>query len=262
MSVEHVRKIQAPAEIDRSDMHNVPGVYRYDDDNVTVISQPTFKETLEAIEDQRPTFATIVTPELSLLDDAEFEDFSVERQKQDDMIKLLSERFRQLKDVSYDSGNIIMMGAPVPSAAAKGRYNNGVVTALNGSIVHTQRKNEPGPYEEALGWFEYGDDPNRYHKVGATALICSELLLAVLKLDEKVKADTERLLVPAAWGVTSTMPEAIERHGSVDQYNQYMLDTSAKLAALSLPKLNSVYVADRPVDGNAPQIGRLKIDRQ
>ena len=261
MSVENIRKIQTSLDVDRTDIHDSHGVYRYDDDNITVISQPTFKDTLEAIEDQRPTFATIVTPELSLLDNAEFEDFSKERQSREDTIKLLSERFRRLKDVSYDSGNIIMMGAPVSSIAAKGSYNNGVVTALNGSIVHTQRKNEPGPHEEALGWFEYQDDPNRYNKMGSTALICSELLLAVLKLDDTVKANTERLLVPAAWGVTSTTPEAVERHGGVDEYNQYMLDTSAKLAALSLPNLNSVYIADRPVNGNKPQIGRLKIDR-
>lgn len=203
MSVENIRKIQTSLDVDRTDIHDSHGVYRYDDDNITVISQPTFKDTLEAIEDQRPTFATIVTPELSLLDNAEFEDFSKERQSREDTIKLLSERFRRLKDVSYDSGNIIMMGAPVSSIAAKGSYNNGVVTALNGSIVHTQRKNEPGPHEEALGWFEYQDDPNRYNKMGSTALICSELLLAVLKLDDTVKANTERLLVPAAWGVTS-----------------------------------------------------------
>lgn len=244
---------------DHSEMHYTHGVFHYPEDNITVVTQPTFEDTLQAIADQPANNTTIVTPELALLNDDEFHDFSIEKQT-DAMLKTLNERFCRLKGVSYDTSNAIMIGAPLQSPTRTG-YNNGAAVFQYGSTTHLQRKKHPGPYEEELGWFEYGADQNPYHKLGATGLICSELIFAIA-LEKKLRNNTDKILMPAAWGVPSMTPETAAAYGTTDQYNQYTLDTAASMAAEDLPNLKSIYIADRVVDGGAPQSGKINIARK
>lgn len=244
---------------DHSEMHYEHGVFHYPDDNITVVSQPSFEDTLEAIADQRSNNTMIITPELALLNDDEFHDFSPEKQT-DAMLKTLNERFCRLKGVSYDTTNTIMMGAPLQSPTRTG-FNNGAAVFQYGSTAHLQRKKHPGPYEESLGWFEYNADQNPYHRLGATGLICSELIFAI-SLERKVRDETEKVLMPAAWGVPSMTPEAAAQYGTVDEYNQYTLDRVASMAAEDLPKLKNIYIADRIVDGGVPQSGKIDIVRK
>lgn len=244
---------------DHSEMHYTHGVFHYPEDNITIVSQGSFEDTLEAIADQPSKNTTIVTPELALLNDDEFHDFSVEKQT-NAMLKSLNERFCRLKGVSYDTSNTIMMGAPLQSPTRTG-YNNGAAVFQHGSTAHLQRKKYPGPYEEGLGWFEYTADQNPYHRLGATGLICSELIFA-LALEKKLRDTTDKVLMPAAWGVPSMTPEAVTQYGSIDNYNQYTLDTVASMAAEDLPNLKSIYIADRVVDGGVPQSGKISIVRK
>lgn len=250
--------IPAPVSIDRTEIEREHGAYVFDDDKVTIISQPTVEHTLASVAAQPDSNSLVVTPELSLLDDHELADFSSERQRSDEMIRLLTERFDALKDISKTTTNTIMMGAPVLSS--RGSFNNGVIVAEEGEIIHTQRKVYPSPQEEMLGWFEYSDAPHRYQRLGRAVLICSELPYASkLSPLERVMADT--LLVPAAWGIPSMSPEAYARHGGRDGYHQYTLDSAVRMAAEEMPRLKQVYVADRSIAGSVPQIGRLTIER-
>lgn len=243
--------------IDRSDMHDDHGVYEYNDDNITVISQPDFDSTLEAIADQPSNDTTILTPELAMLNDDEVANFLMSDQYRDRFYDNIYHRFMQLKRATKDSTNTILMGTPTRT---RGTDHNSLQTIYGGKLVHTQNKSFMGPYERSLNVFEEDRTPDNYHRLGATAIICSELI-AVNRLTSDLRDDTDKLLMSATWGVPTTTPAALKNFDTVDDYNADNLDRSVTMATRGLPNLRKLYVADRPMGESKQQTGRIKIDR-
>lgn len=243
--------------VDRTDVYNDYGVYQFNDDNVTIVTQPDFDSTLEAIADQPANQTTILTPELAVLNDDELANFLLSSKYRNKFYKEIHSRFKRLKQATKDSNNTILMGSPTRS---QGKNHNSLQVVAGGNIVQTQNKSAMGPYESSLQVFEEDKNPAIYHRLGATAIICSELIYA-RRLTDDIKSNTNKLLMSAAWGVPTTTPNALKRFDSLDDYNADNLNRSAAWAAKSLPNLESLYIADRPMGESKQQTGRLKIKR-
>lgn len=238
------------------DIHNEPGAYHYEDDNVTVVSEDNYEAVLETVGNLPNDGRTVVTPELSMLNGEELADLQ-NFMKQFFTPIQLHRRMEQLLEATQGSENTVLVGAPI--ASQQYGYNNGLYVARDGEMIQKQRKTLPGFFEKKSGIFTYEDQPNRYSdSMGAVAVICSELPMAYGLAAIEKQAKT--MYVPAAWGVEPMTAIDANKHKSVDDYNKYTLDASVRMAAQEAPNLETIYIADRPMSG-APQVGKIEIQR-
>lgn len=240
----------------RSEVHNTLGVFEFPDDNITIISQPTIADTLAAVREQPAHGTTILTPELSLLETKELRNFTPEYQRHPETVRRIGERVSQLLDLSKETNNTILAGVPLASSKS-GMQSNGLIATRHGAIIRQQHKVSPSLYELKVNHFCYNTPANRYHEMGRTAMICSELIFAGM-LDSRLRQDTTDVLMPAAWSVPTISPETAATFPTLDAYYQDALTESVAWSTQFFPNLNHVYVADRPLDAK-PQNGRFSV---
>lgn len=240
-----------------SEIHSDFGAYHFDEDNVTVVSEPEYKKLVDTVSDLPDDGRTVITPELAMLDDHELKDAKNFLKSPLGFLQLHN-RLGQLLEASQGSSNTLLVGAPI--ASEKRGYNNGLYIVRDGEVIQKQRKTKPGVFELLSETYTYDDDANRYFDVmGAVALVCSEMPMAYDLPDRERQAET--FYVSAAWGMPPQNPEKAKRdYGSIDAYNAATLEAGVRLAASEAPNLKKIYIADRPMSG-APLNGKIEIER-